>query len=208
MLPIPLATIDSMVAALKDRVAEPPWQDLAPIADTVERMDGMLANLREFLRMHGGEGIVLVRRPLDLQLICERVIDTIQHTRPYHGIEFARGPRLEGHWDPEKIEALLWKLVLNAIEHGERRHGARIRLGATARTAVLEVWNSGPAIDKELQRQIFEPFVSGPPRDGQPQGLGLGLHLAREIVRAHGGRIAVTSSARNGTTFRVALPRE
>jgi signal transduction histidine kinase len=196
-----------MVAALKSRLGDPPWEDLGPIADTVERMDGMLANLREFLRVQEGGAIDLARRPLDLQLICERVIDTIQHTRPYHGIEFLRGPRLDGQWDPEKVEALLWKLVLNAIEHGERRRGARIRLTATPRSAVLEVWNAGPAMSKALLRRAFDPFVCGPPRDGQPQGLGLGLYLAREIVRAHGGQIEGTSSPQSGTTLRVTLPR-
>jgi sigma-B regulation protein RsbU (phosphoserine phosphatase) len=136
------------------------------------------------------------------------VVDAIQRSRPFHTIELVRAPRIEGLWDPDRLGQLLSKLVCNAIEHGAGARGVSVRLEAAVDHAVLSVWNGGPAIDEVLARRMFEPFVRGPlaQADDRP-GLGLGLYLVRAIARAHGGRIEVVSNAREGTTFRVILPR-
>jgi signal transduction histidine kinase len=75
---------------------------------------------------------------------------------------------------------------------------------------VLEVENRGPPIPPPLMAVMFEPFCRGSAlRDAsRARGLGLGLFIVDQIVRAHGGTIAVTSSAERGTRFRVRLPRE
>jgi signal transduction histidine kinase len=54
---------------------------------------------------------------------------------------------------------------------------------------------------------LFEPFRRGVPEDRSPGGLGLGLYIAEQIVRAHGGAIDVESTEEQGTTFTVRLPR-
>ena len=69
----------------------------------------------------------------------------------------------------------------------------------------LRVHNHGPAIPEELLASIFEPFQRHP--KARSEGLGLGLYICREMVRAHGGEIAVHSSEAAGTTFTVRLPR-
>jgi signal transduction histidine kinase len=72
---------------------------------------------------------------------------------------------------------------------------------------VLEVKNRGAPIASELLPHIFEPFRRGRVDRGTSGGLGLGLFIAAEIVRAHGGTIHVASTAADGTTFTVVLPR-
>jgi hypothetical protein len=73
----------------------------------------------------------------------------------------------------------------------------------------LAVRNDGPAIPPEALPTIFDPLVRGPKPETRrrPGSIGLGLHIAREIVTAHGGTIDVTSSAEAGTVFTVRLPR-
>jgi signal transduction histidine kinase len=72
----------------------------------------------------------------------------------------------------------------------------------------LRVHNAGPQIAPELIPALFEPFRRGAGRDGtRLRGLGLGLFIVRQIVLAHGGDVSVESTATDGTTFIVCLPR-
>jgi signal transduction histidine kinase len=204
-----LSGIAAKTGILKNQVNEVQAQQLDSITQAVEHTDQMLGDFFEFFQNELGGGIRIVKRPLDLRLVCERVVDTIQRRYPYHTVEFARCPRIDGQWDPDRIGLLLSKLVLNGIEHGASARGVCVRLEAHSEHAVVEVWNGGPPLDEVLMRRMFEPFVRGPSTvaEGGGQGLGLGLYLVRAIARAHGGRIEVVSNARDGTAFRVILPR-
>ena len=70
---------------------------------------------------------------------------------------------------------------------------------------LLTVHNQGPPIPDSVRTRLFEPFLGG--AHGTAGGLGLGLYIASEIVRAHGGSIAMSSGPGEGTTFEIRLPR-
>ncbi len=74
---------------------------------------------------------------------------------------------------------------------------------------LLETSNAGPPIPAEVLPHIFEPGRRGPPGRGRKEsnGLGLGLYIVKQIVLAHAGTISLRSSAEEGTTFTVSLPR-
>jgi signal transduction histidine kinase len=73
--------------------------------------------------------------------------------------------------------------------------------------AVLDVWNPGAITDREVKSSPFEPFRGRTASPYKPSaGLGLGLYVAREIVRAHGGSIDLVSDEVEGTTVQVRLP--
>jgi signal transduction histidine kinase len=74
----------------------------------------------------------------------------------------------------------------------------------------LSVHNEGQPIPAELLPTIFDAFRRGgtPAVERSRTGLGLGLHIAQAIARAHGGRIEVDSARERGTTFTVVLPRD
>jgi signal transduction histidine kinase len=98
----------------------------------------------------------------------------------------------------------------NAIQHGARHRPVRIAVDGSAADVVhIEVHNEGGPIRADLLPHIFDPFrrARSAPKDGSAEGLGLGLFIAWEIVRSHGGDIRVTSTIAEGTTFRVTLPR-
>jgi signal transduction histidine kinase len=89
-------------------------------------------------------------------------------------------------------------LVVNAVHHGQDRILIEAR-GEPTRV-VLRVRNGGPPIPPEELSTLFEAF-KGPRTRRSTEGLGLGLYIVKEIVRAHGGSVEVTSTVAEGTTF-------
>ncbi len=94
--------------------------------------------------------------------------------------------------DAGRISQLVSNLLGNALAHGDPK--APVRLGAATRAGALQVWvvNAGPAIPAKAMERLFQPFFRGEVRASQ-QGLGLGLHIASEIAKAHGGTLTVAS---------------
>lgn len=71
----------------------------------------------------------------------------------------------------------------------------------------IDFWNGGPPIPTELLPTLYEPFIQGKRGRKSEGSVGLGLYIAQQIVAAHGGRIDVVSTEKDGTTFSVRLPR-
>jgi signal transduction histidine kinase len=91
------------------------------------------------------------------------------------------------------------------LTHGLPMSPVKISAKADADDFVLEVWNVGEPIPAESLDKIFEPFWRHSVSAGR-NGLGLGLHICSEIVRAHQGRISMTSTREGGTQFTARLP--
>jgi two-component system sensor histidine kinase BaeS len=109
--------------------------------------------------------------------------------------------------DPDRLAQALGNVVSNAIKY--TLPGGEV--GVSADTDGTEVWmrvrDSGPGITPEEQKRIFIPFYRGPAGRRFPQGMGLGLSIARDLVTAHGGRIEVQSTPGVGSTFTIWLPQ-
>ena len=108
------------------------------------------------------------------------------------------------------MHQLLTNLLINACQYGGRDAPVLLRARADADAVTLQVTNQGNPIPAESLQSIFRPLIQLPAEgdDERPRtSLGLGLFIAREIALAHGGRIVVSSSVANGTTFTVSLPR-
>jgi two-component system osmolarity sensor histidine kinase EnvZ len=107
-------------------------------------------------------------------------------------------PRLIVNLRPDAARRAITNLVDNA-----RRHARHIRLAAQAdeRSVQIFVDDDGPGIEPDRRESVFRAFESGP--DG---GTGLGLTIARDIVRAHGGDIVLEDSPMGGLRARMRLP--
>jgi signal transduction histidine kinase len=118
-------------------------------------------------------------------------------------------PNLRAQGDRILLSTAIHNLFGNAVKYNQP-HG-RITLQARSEGTHLSIviGNTGPGISKEDQPRLFERFFRGSPRSGQrPDGIGLGLSLAREIIRAHGGEIALEESRAGWTCFKVELRQE
>jgi signal transduction histidine kinase/HAMP domain-containing protein len=103
--------------------------------------------------------------------------------------------------DPGRLRQALLDLLRNAVEAAGTGGTVRVGAVATAQGVRIHVEDTGPGIDEAVRAKLFQPFFTT-----TPQGTGLGLLLAREIVSEHGGELGVERSALGGAAFRVDLP--
>jgi signal transduction histidine kinase len=179
------------------------------IRRSVDRMSKMIAQLLDFTRAHSGAGLPLERRPINLQAVCRQVVEELelQHSMPGRFRCEFRG-NLSGAWDGDRLAQLVSNLGGNAIEHGAPDTPIDIRVYDDGEEVLLEMHNQGPPITSELLPFVFAPFRQASEQKGAKSGgLGLGLYISDQIVRAHGGLIGALSTAAEGTTFSVRLPR-
>ena len=155
-----------------------------------------------------GRGLPLLRRPCDLATVCTAVLQELELVHEGRALRYQPGDDGKGSWDPGRLSQVVQNLLSNAFHHSPA--GSPISLvwrSADSGCIELAVHNEGPPIAEEFVPHLFEPFRRGKVRGGGTQGFGLGLFIVREIVRAHGGTVGVQSSAADGTTFTVRLPR-
>ena len=186
----------------------------AQIKSSAAAMGRMIRDLLDFTGAALGAAMPVTRAPVDLRRLCDEVADEMRTANPTCALRSQCSGDLEGEWDATRLRQLISNLLGNAIQHGTSESCAvdlSVR-GEDADEVILAVHNDGPPIPPQLLPTIFDPLVRGispelqrPRRQGS---IGLGLYIAREVVHAHGGSIAVQSSAQSGTTFTVRLPRD
>ena len=172
---------------------------------TIDRAIELINNVMDFARGRLGSGISLELQPApDLDRKLETVIVEAKTARPDRDIrsEIAIGRSVE--CDPDRLAQLLSNLVSNALHHG--RHDAPVMVKAITTRDELEisVTNSGTPIPANVLETLFQPFDRGS-KQGNHDGLGLGLFIVDQIATAHGGRMEVASDE-GGTTFKLVIP--
>ncbi len=183
---------------------------VARIGTSAARMGRMISDLLDLTRSRLGGGIPVRPEATDLATVCREVVDEIALSQPGRTVRVAVDGDSKGEWDPGRMAQVLVNLVGNALRYSPDDTPVSVVVSGSDQGVSVRVHNFGPPIPTEVLPSLFEPFRRG--QDGQPVaspsgGLGLGLHIAQEIVFAHRGRIEVTSSREGGTTFVVSVPR-
>lgn len=187
--------------------SEKQGRTISRIASSGARMGRMIEQLLDITRVGLGGGITLDCRPGDLAEICRNVVDELSTVRPDSQVRCQFVGDTCGEWDVTRIEQVISNLVGNALAHGTPGMPVSLRLDGNSDRMLLTLHNGG-AIPPALLPQIFEAFARDPSSAGKASsGLGLGLYISAEIVRAHGGEIEVRSNETEGTSFLVSLPR-
>ena len=163
------------------------------INTTVTRMSDLIDNILDFARGRLGGGITLSRNPMPLEPVLEQVVDELRTASPRRIIETSFEIAEPVNCDRMRIGQLVSNLIGNALTHGAPDQPVRVWAKTEGGELKLSVANGGEPIPAGAMEKLFEPFFRGDVRDSR-QGLGLGLHIASQIARAHGGRIDVTST--------------
>jgi PAS domain S-box-containing protein len=180
---------------------------LSRILSSGHRVTRMIDQLLDVTRARAGGGIPVEPLEADLADLCAQAIGELELRFPDWKIEREIVGKQDGRWDPDRILQAVSNLVSNAGQHGEAETPIRVRLdGRDPGQVTLEIHNRG-AIPEALMPSLFDPFRGARARRDASRGLGLGLYIVKEIVRAHGGTVDVRSTPADGTTFTVQLPR-
>jgi len=175
------------------------------IRASAERMTNLIVQLLDLTRVRLGGGLPIVRQRVELSKLIESVVDELRLAYPDRTVE-VKASHVEANVDPDRFGQVLSNLIGNALKHSPDKTVVSVVLEApTPGETVLTVHNRGTTITPQAQALIFEPFVQLGDK-ALRDGLGLGLHITREIVHAHGGTMWVSSSSDQGTRFSVHLP--
>jgi len=173
------------------------------LAVNAGRLDRLITDLLDVDRLASGL-VTANREEHDLRDLVLRVLAEVETGERWIETELAPVTALI---DAPKVERVVANLVWNALRHGPTDGKITVVLRQAAGSAFLRVEDDGPGIDPDYLELIFEPFVQGPERhrDAKP-GTGLGLALARELVKLHDGDITAANRADGGARFEVRLP--
>jgi len=199
----PLSSIKGFATYFKERHPDRPEdQQIAGIMiQEVDRLNRVIGQLLDFARP-----IKIIPIKVSMpQLIADalKLVEAQAHEKNIH-IETRTAQRLrDAALDTDRINQVLLNLFLNALEAMES--GGRLSVEADrddeGRWILIRVSDTGHGIPTQNLSQVFDPYYTT-----KSTGTGLGLAIAHNIVDAHGGRIDVTSTAGQGTTFTVRIP--
>ncbi|HEY3058485.1 MAG TPA: ATP-binding protein [Chloroflexota bacterium] len=175
------------------------------MVEHADRLGHMLNLLLDLSRVEAGR-LDLVREPVDLVNIVQRVVSTVQSLTTKHTIT-ADAPRsLIGVWDGARLYQVLQNLLTNAVKYSPDGGTISVSVGGDTTAATVSVRDPGLGIPPEDLPHLFERFyrVSG---TRKLEGSGLGLYISHGIIAGHGGRLwAESAGPRNGSVFTFSLP--
>jgi signal transduction histidine kinase len=202
----PLAAISAAAEVLrKAELGEKAARMTAIIAMSVTRMSGLISNVMDFARGRLGGGISLDQESRALlRPVLDHVIDELLARFPGRTIDVEMAVDAPVACDEGRIAQLFSNLLGNALTYGAATMPVRVRARTDAGRFELSVANAGDPIPPAALQRLFQPFQRGEVRRDQ-QGLGLGLFIAAEIARAHGGTLDVESSEEE-TRFSFSMP--
>jgi signal transduction histidine kinase len=202
----PLGTIELTAQVLSEQGAD--TIKLSRISRSVQQAKRLIDDLAIFIRSRFAVGLPIIRVDCDLGLICEQVLEDARSAHPNKVFAISKTGDLRGNWDQEQLIRVASNLFGNAAVHGWSPD-IQIEVHGKAAEIILKVTNQGDPIPPDKLNSIFDPLVRdvSEPSSSLSSGLGLGLFIVREIVRAHRGTVTVTSAKESGTAFTVRLPR-
>ena len=159
-------------------------------------MSVLIDNVLDFARGRLGGGFLLTRNvATPLEPVLNQVVAELRAISPNRTIQthFTLTRPVKG--DATRIGQLLSNLMSNALTYGAAESPVQVRGSTEGERFELSVSNIGTPIPTAAMERLFEPFTRGEAQSSQ-KGLGLGLYIASQIARAHGGTLAVSSSPR------------
>lgn len=207
----PLGAISNAVEFLRmlDNLDEPQSKMINQIARSNKTVVKLVANLIDVTRAKLGKGMPITTDRMNMGDTARQAAKEAEMSAQRGSVTVETHGNLEGEWDNARIHQVFSNLIGNALQHGGGET-VRVTVKAHDDRVMLSVHNEGKPIPEGDIALVFDPLKRG--RDDEQKqteatSMGLGLFITREIIGAHGGKIEVTSSEEEGTTFSAWLPR-
>lgn len=201
----PLQVIRGEIEAVIDGVHEGGPEHMASLLDEVEVMERLIEDLRVLTLSEAGKLPLQLERA-DVIEVIDEVVSSYRATAASSSVEISsRTPQgaLEVEMDPVRIRQALSNLVVNSIRAMPGGGSVAVEVEDHGDRVVIGVVDTGTGIDPDQLDEVFERFV----KSEESPGSGLGLSIARGLVRAHGGDLEIAESGPDGTTAAFWLPR-
>jgi signal transduction histidine kinase len=203
---LPLSVLQGHLVSLQQRIEAGETLDANAIVPSIEEsqyLGSLLHNLNAAARLEANEGLAH-RDPIDLNRLVERVVDrhrpiakrkqiALEVAVPENTIEFPG--------DLTLLEQALGNVVQNAVRYNRAEGHVAVILDGTDNAWSLKVVDDGPGIAEGDRPRVVEPsFRGSEARTRHPHGMGLGLHIASDVAKRHGLRLALSDTKGGGLT--------
>ncbi len=149
----------------------------------------------------------LSQKPSDLSNVVEEACEDIEALAPELALEKRIAPGVNVPGDPDLLRQVVQNMTINAVQHNGPDGAVSVDLRQEVDHVRLTVSNTGPGIPEQDRDRVFERFHRvDKARSREKGGSGLGLSLAREIARAHGGDLRLDPPVEGTTAFTLSLP--
>ena len=195
----PLFAIRALAQLAQAQASNEAAEQLTELLAQTDHMERLLETVTRFSRDEEETG-----GPIDLRGPVRRAVELLRHNARRKGVELAledynRLPAIQG--DATSLLQVSVNLIQNAVDASGSGQVVRVRMRTGPEAILLEVIDQGPGIPADLRDRIFEPFFT---TKEAGKGTGLGLHITRRLVQAHGGELALVD-VRRGTHVQVQL---
>ena len=208
----PLGALQSGVEALRGGADEDPVLRHELLAGTdaeIQRLRRLLADLSRHYDQALGP-LELNRRPIELSEWLSAVLIPWREAAQRKGLQWTTAnvsQPLVVEADPDRLAQAVGNIIDNAIKYTPPGGRVSVELAENVTAVTIRISDTGSGISAEDLPHVFEPFYRGHATRRFPQGMGLGLTIARDLLVAHGGRLEVISTVGQGSHFTLWLPR-
>jgi signal transduction histidine kinase len=176
----------------------------AAMRKNLDRADQMLREMLDTAALYSSEYLPI--QPVDMELM-ELVRDVVRDAPLHTGGYLIQGEPMHGSWCAASLRRALENLIRNAVKYGQRDTPITVSVQPMDEQVALSVHNMGKPIPPDQIAEHFLMFRRGG-QSGKVPGWGLGLAFVKNVAESHGGSINIDSSAENGTTVSMEMPRQ
>ncbi len=209
-LKTPITTLKGFTDMLLRKLERQGMQEEVPMLTRMDaqinRLTRLIDELLDVSKVQAGR-LDYEEEPVDLAALLRETVEILQPTSPTHPLIVKETTHAMIMGDKDRLGQVLTNLIGNAIKYSPQANQVDLSITTSNKTVTLRVRDYGVGIPKAHQKHIFDRFYRGRVSHNKAfPGLGMGLYIAHEIVKWHGGEITVESEEGKGSTFVVSLP--
>lgn len=179
---------------------------LDKISAQIDRVNNMMSSFLNVYTIQTGK-LEMHKESFYIDKAINDVVETFQLTTDKHVITRRGDTKVKVYADKERISQVIINFITNAIKYSPSANKIVVSTTKSTSDVIVSVQDFGFGIAKDQQKKIFERFYRSNKKESkQINGLGLGLFIVNEIIKAHKGKVWIESKVGSGSTFFFSLP--